>query len=613
MKNARFVLLMLILFSGTALWGCQDPTTKKSDIFKDPIVVTPNPTQYQKLELALYEKEETIAKDGNPYDYDYFKVIGEFTSPSGKVTTIPAFWYQHATIFLNEADQTPPYGISGVASTDPNEPQGREIVTPVGTPHYRFRILPTEAGSWTFRLKVFQDKVETETLNGSFNVSPSSETYKGVIRVDESNKRTFVYENGDSFIPVGQNVAWYTSSTRRSVDYDVWFENMNEVSMNIARIWLATWGFALHWGEYDNFSSRYSHMARLDRVVELAENFDIKIILVLINHGQFSSIVNPEWESNPWNVANGGILEHPLQFFTSNEAKRVYKNQLLYIIARYGYTKSLFSWELFNEVDYVDGAALGSLVVRNWHDEMATFLKANDPYHHMVTTSYKGSTGSAFNLSSIDFVSAHSYDYAEKGILNNLPEVLNSVFAQYDKPVLQAELGINWQNGISSYRADPNGYSIRQGLWAGIMGGGAGGAMNWWWDSQIHPYNLYYLYQGAATFASHMNLSGSDYSQLTKVSGVTVNRTNVRYLGYRFDNRIYGYLYDGSWTHRNYDNILTKNGVIMEIPFASGTYTLTYYDPLNGNVIAQSELSVNNNKAILTVPGFQYDIAFIVE
>ena len=62
----------------------------------------------------------------------------------------------------------------------------------------------------------------------------------------------------------------------------------------------------------------------------------------------------------------------------------------------------------------------------------------------------QGLTGSAFNLSSIDFVSVHSYDYAEKGILNNLPEVLNSVFAQYDKPVLQAELGINWQNGISS-------------------------------------------------------------------------------------------------------------------------------------------------------------------
>ena len=163
MKNARFVLLMLILFSGTALWGCQDPTPKKSDIFKDPIVVTPNPTQYQKLELALYEKEETIAKDGNPYDYDYFKVIGEFTSPSGKVTTIPAFWYQHATIFLNEADQTPPYGISGVASLLGEPQEGNRL--PRSEPRTVW-ILPTEAGV-DFRLKVFQDKVETETLNGS--------------------------------------------------------------------------------------------------------------------------------------------------------------------------------------------------------------------------------------------------------------------------------------------------------------------------------------------------------------------------------------------------------------------------------------------------------------
>jgi hypothetical protein len=613
MKKGRFILLMLVLFGSAVLVGCNGTNPVKSDIFKDPLVVTQNPTQFQKLEIALYEKEETIAQDGNPYDYDYFKVMGEFTSPSGSVINIPGFWYQHTSIYLNEADQTPPYGISGVASTNPEEPQGREVVFPVGSPHYRFRLLPTEAGSWTYKLKIFQNNTQTETLSGNFNVSPSEDTYQGVIKVDESNKRTFVYENGDSFVPVGQNLAWYTSSTRRSVDYDVWFANMANVGMNIARIWLATWGFALHWGGYDNFSSRYSHMARLDRVVELAENFAIKIMLVLLNHGQFSSIVNPEWERNPWNVANGGILEHPLLFFTTDEAKRVYKNQLLYLIARYSYTQSLLCWELFNEVDYVDGAAIGSLVVKNWHDEMAKFLKAHDPYQHMVTTSYKGSTGSAFNLSSIDFATMHSYDYAEKGILNNLPQVLNNVFAQYNKPVLQAELGINWQNGAASHRADPNGISIRQGLWAGIMGGGAGGAMNWWWDSQVHPNNLYYLYQGAATFASKMNLSGSDYTQLTELSGVNINKANIRYLGYRFNNRVYGYLYDGSWTHRNFQNILTKDGLIMEIPFTNGIYTITYFDPLNGNIIEQNELTVNSGKVEFITPSFQYDMAFIIE
>ena len=40
--------------------------------------------------------------------------------------------------------------------------------------------------------------------------------------------------------------------------------------------------------------------------------------------------------------------------------------------------------------------------------------------------------------------------------------------------------------------------------------------------------------------------------QLTKVSNVTVNRA-VRYLGYRFDNRIT--IYDGKAGYHNYDNI----------------------------------------------------------
>lgn len=613
MKKVRALLIMLFLLTGFVLSGCDNDPPKKSDLFKAPIVITSSPTQYEKVELALYEKTETIAQNGNPFDYDYFKVIGEFTSPTGVVTSIPAFWYQHASITLNENDLTPPTGISGVASTNPNEPQGREVVTAVGSPHYRFRILPKEAGSWTYQFKVYQNNTQTETIEGSFTVNASSEGYLGVIKVDQTNKRTFIYENGDTYVPVGQNLAWYTSSTRRSVDYEVWFSEMAKVGMNISRIWLATWGFALHWNQYNNFSGRYSNLARLDKVVDLADEYDIKIMLVLLNHGQFSSLVNKEWDKNPWNIANGGILEHPIQFFTSDEAKRVYKNQLLYLIARYSYANSIMCWELFNEVDYVDGAVLGSLTIKNWHDEMAKFLKANDPYQHMVTTSYSGSTGSAFNLSSIDFSTAHSYDYAEKGILNNIPQVLNNVFAQYNKPVLQAELGINWQNGYSSHQADPNGISIRQGLWAGMMGGGAGGAMNWWWDSQVHPNNLYYLYQGAAKYGSLMNLSGSDYQLLSSVSGININKSNVRLLGYRFNNRIYGYLADSNWTYKNYVNIINKTGTTVQIPFTNGVYTVTYYDALNGNVLEQTTLSVTNSYALLNIPTFQYDVAFIVE
>lgn len=612
MNIKGFLLLLIMMISLIMLPSCFD-NSKSSDYFKNMMIITKTPRQYEKLELALYENKETIAKEGNPYDYNYFKIIGEFTAPSGKKVTQVAFWYQHAEISLNENDLSLPSGISGVASNNPDEPQGREIVTAVGNPHYRIRLLPDEEGLWTYQLKVYKRNSLIETIPGSIKIASGIKTFKGFLKVDETNKRFFTYENGQTYVPIGQNLAWYTSSTRKSVDYDVWFGKMSEVGMNIARIWLATWGFALHWGtSFDNFSSRYASLTRLDNVIDLASKYNIKIILVLLNHGQFSSLVNPEWNKNPWNIQNGGILEHPIQFFTLEEAKQAYKNQLLYLIARYGYFDNLMSWELFNEVDYVDGAAMGSLAIKNWHNEMANFIKTNDPYHHMITTSYKGSTGGAFNLSSIDFVSPHSYDYAEKSILNQLPTVINSVFDEYQKPVLQAELGINWQNGFQSYLADPNGYALHHGLWAGMMGGGVGGAMNWWWDSQIHPYNMYEVFRGAASYAEKLNLTGSDLQLINDVSNLKINNSQLRLLGYHFNNRLYGYLYDGSWTYKNYQNITTKLATIS-FPFNNGTYQLTYFNPTTGEVISQELININNGICELNVLSFRFDIAFILE
>lgn len=610
---SRPLIIMIMMFSFFMFTSCRNKPLPNDSQFKNIMCITKNPTQFEKLELALYEKEEVIAQNGNPFDYRYFKVVGDFIAPSGKKITMPAFWYQHADIFLNENDKTIPNGISGQASVNPNEPQGREVVTSVGNPHYRFRILPDEPGIWTYELKAYEKEKLVETITGEVSIAKSNKQFKGNILVDKSNNRTFQFASGESFIPVGQNLAWYTSSTRKSVDYEVWFEKMNEAGMNIARIWLAPWGFALHDGTfYDNFSSRYAALTRLDRVIDLASEFEIKLMLVLINHGQFSSFVNPTWNDNPWNIVNKGPLEHPIQFFSSVEAKETYKNQLLYLIARYGYSDSLMCWELFNEVDYVDGATVGTIVIKNWHDEMAKFLKANDPYQHMVTTSYKASTGAAFSLDAIDFACPHSYDYAERSILNLLPAVINSVYNQYKKPVLQAELGVNWQNGASSHAADPNGFSIHQGLWAAMMGGAAGGAMNWWWDSQIHPNNLYSLFKGAAIFSSKLNLSGSDYCLITDIPAITTSNSLTRISGYCFDNRIYGYLYDSSWTYRNYENILNKT-TSVRIPFSNGTYQVKYFNPATGEEIANEVVKAVNWLIEITTPTFRYDLAFIIE
>lgn len=92
----------------------------------------------------------------------------------------------------------------------------------------------------------------------------------------------------------------------------------------------------------------------MDKVLELAEQKGIYIMLTFINHGQFSTKVNPQWNENPWNKKNGGILTKPEEFFTNTEAKKQFKKIIRYIIARWGYSTNIMSWELFNEVSWTD-------------------------------------------------------------------------------------------------------------------------------------------------------------------------------------------------------------------------------------------------------------------
>lgn len=589
MKVARIaVTLSLMIASVCALVACNDHQVENPImLFESVELVTEEPRAYEKVELVLHEKERVIEEGGNPFDYRYLMVQGVFTAPSGEELVIPAFWTKDYTFTLDQDWSGIPTGISGVASKDPDEIQGMEYVDLIGEGHYRLRYLPKEAGVHDFRVEVLQDGVITEIKQGSVNVHESTETYRGTIGVEEKHRRNFVYEDGTTFIPVGQNLGWFTSSTRQTEDYRVWFQKMQENHANFARIWMSPWSFALHWGEkHDDFTTRLNAAARLDKVLDLAVEHDMMILLSLLNHGQFSANVNPQWALNPWNEENGGPLAYPSQFFTHLEAKETYKQQLLYMIGRYGYSRGIMAWELFNEVDWTDN--FSSTAVYLWHTEMSEFIKDHDPYNRLVTTSYKGSTGGAYQSMWIDFANPHSYDYGLKNIMVSLTPVIDNLFSQYGKPILQSEIGINWRNGRDTTTADPTGISLKQAQWAGVMNGSAGAAMNWWWDSWVHPNDLYDRFIGIGRFSSRMDMTGDTYDLLHKLDGVEVSRSGVGLLGYRIDDRVYGYLYDTLWNHGMtsvYDKVTT-----VRIPIENGSYILEIYDADTGDRVETRDL-----------------------
>ncbi len=286
------------------------------------------------------------------------------------------------------------------------------------------------------------------------------------------------------------------------------------------------------------------------------------------------------------------------------------QNELLYLIARYGWSENIFAWELFNEVDWIDGYS--AFVVTNWHDDMAKFIHANDPYDHLVTTSYKYTYNTpAYALGSIDFVAVHSYGYGGVDFLDKLISEQATLWSRYQKPVLFGEIGISADSGSETYGMDPYGTTIRQGAWGGLMGGGSGSAMHWWWDSWIESYDLWDRFRGAGTFAARMDLAGQPFSTIWNDGTADILTQGIGLLGYRTENAVYGYLYNDAWSYWNHDPAAVDN-VGIRLDLAPGTWRITVYDAFTGESVSTSD-HLSSGSLVLAFGTIAQDLAFIAE
>jgi hypothetical protein len=249
---------------------------------------------------------------------------------------------------------------------------------------------------------------------------------------------------------------------------------------------------------------------RLDRYVEIAEQNGINIQLCLQHHGQFSTSTNPDYNDNPYRDAAGGWLSDAAQFFTDAEAIRYTKNKYRYIVARWGYSTSIFAWELFNEVQYTNGWKNNRPSVVKWHDTMAKYIHSIDPYQHPVTTSSHG-TGfeNLWKLPDINLVEDHYYGADTIHVF----EGTSLMLAKFNKPVLMAEFGLGG-NPEGKHHPEPMGTQLKEGLemhngiWAAFFAKSSGHM--WWWDSYIDPCNMYGVYTPLAAYAKNENLA--DYN-----------------------------------------------------------------------------------------------------
>lgn len=462
----------------------------------------------ERTQVPLYERVELTADVAatfdNPFDPDDVLVEAEIATPDGRTVRVPGF-----------------YDVPCALTSQ----QGRERVRPTGAPpRWTIRFAPTAAGKHRAVVHVRDRSGQTVSPPAEFEALPSKSP--GFIRVAEPSHQYFQYDKGASYYPVGANICW-AHSPRPLADYEAWFGRLAAQGGNWARLWLANNEKGLEWmpkptarpgtGVYLGLG-RYSieNSWRLDQVVRLAEQTGIRLMFCI---GTFGEIKKDQdyfnanlWESNPYNAANGGPCASPKEFFTDAKARKLYRRRLRYILARWGYSPHVFAWEFWNEYE----------APADWIAEMAAFLKQHDVNRHLVSTTY--GTPADWKNPNVDFTMTHHYgDSGSITDFGSLFEHHTRAHREYGKPYFIAEFGIDWRTSDSLYDPQGRGQNLHNGLWSGVMAGGAGTPMLWYWDNYIHEKNVYSVFGPVARFVGQVDWAREPF---TPIDGMKVTMHN---------------------------------------------------------------------------------------
>eukprot|EP00118_Oscarella_pearsei_P006546 m.29751 g.29751 ORF g.29751 m.29751 type:complete len:381 (+) comp31223_c0_seq3:648-1790(+) len=362
-----------------------------------------------------------------------------------------------------------------------------------------------------------------------------------------------------------------------------------------------------------------TNLWRLDYVVELAGRRDVRLLMCTESFNLLRS-KSPygKWSTSYLNKANGGIIDHPQDFFTDKAAKEDYKDRLRYLIARYGYSTNVFAWEYFNEVDITDKYDSTAQVA--WIKEMTDWIHSLDVNRHLISTSYSNSAGDAEvqKLDSLDFTMTHNYNEDDiAAVTGQWPKMKVD---KYKKPSYVAEFGIAKEN------EDKRGWSLHNGLWSPVFQLGAGTCMTWWWDSWVAPNNLYGQFDGVSSFVKEIEwvkyswtsvanaTISADTSLLYSMSGSLIGRPSTT-KGY--DSVALWMQNACSTWKKHHDGMHCDNQskLVVSIPGCQyeQNYEATWFNTTTGKALPlETHDPCNNGILKIPIPDFLYDIAGII-
>ena len=506
--------------------------------------------------VGLYDKFEMqinlSANFQNPFDPDEIDLNAVFISPSGKQWKINGF-----------------YNYSGSGSL------------------WMVRFSPNETGRWIYQLNVKDLDGATTNEQKSFFVVASP--YHGPIKI-APNKRYLEYADGTPYYGVG---LWYNDSyhsfNQGQINQET-LDHLKTLGVNFISsfmIPIETMGTGL--GRYDQNLS-----GRLDEVLNWCESRNINLSLNIWFHPYLSKTVWPGGNRR-WNVNPYQLVCDAKDFYSSNEAWTYQEKLYRYIIARWGYSRSLAVWFVVDEVNGTDGWVSGdSIGANNWAQKVQDFIKSNDPYNHLTTGTRSGGINEfwsqgykTFDLAAREIYESQGFPINETGIITadsispltlsylNYTHELKKLWNGYEKPVIIGETG--WDHTF--YEPSMPGYLswYHNALWVCLANGTAMTPFWWAYSPYLNDNVITNQIRSFERFVSTI-----PFSKLTRITPTEAEVSEGNAFAMKSDQLIFG------WVVNPKTDVSGATVTVRSIPV--GKYTLKIYHTWHGKFIDKEEV-----------------------
>ena len=187
---------------------------------------------------------------------------------------------------------------------------------------------------------------------GRRSITHASITSTEFVRVSPRDPRYFELSDGRPYIPIGLNMI-APPGNEGLPGLEAWMERLQANGGNYVRVWLSNPFFDVEHvrcGDDDEAKAK-----RIEAMLAIAARHDIHVKMCL-EHFRHLGDGSQAWAAKPLHlVANGGTATNISDFFNGTASREQFKKKLAWFAQRFGDNPTVFGWELWNEINAVQG------------------------------------------------------------------------------------------------------------------------------------------------------------------------------------------------------------------------------------------------------------------